>query len=181
MARRGATAYAYPPGLCLGDWHISQHAEMRVPSLSITCSDSWPGLMDECEKAMRGVPRQLRLPGPPFRMRRKHEWPVVLADWQQEIVDKRPRALICGLVPSDGCRDMNWTTRVVNGGETKRYEYPRYWFTNVSDDIRQLCTDTLDSLGVEWKHRTRHGKPYNISVAHKASVAPMDAHVGPKY
>ncbi|EFD69891.1 predicted protein [Streptomyces lividans TK24] len=28
---------------------------------------------------------------------------------------------------------------------------------------------------------TRHGNAYNISVARKASVALMDAHVGPKY
>jgi hypothetical protein len=35
--------------------------------------------------------------------------------------------------------------------------------------------------GIEWKQCTRHGNPYNISVARKASVALMDAHVGPKY
>ncbi|MEU0060012.1 hypothetical protein [Streptomyces sp. NPDC006334] len=59
--------------------------------------------------------------------------------------------------------------------------YPRYFFTNVSDDIRRLYTDTLDKLGVEWTQCTRNGDPLNISVARKASVALLDAHVGPKH
>ncbi|MHC8561358.1 hypothetical protein ACW23B_06065 [Streptomyces albidoflavus] len=68
------------------------------------------------------------------------------------------------------------------GGEKKRYEYPRYWFTNTSDDIRELFTDTLDKVGVMWTScAPRKGVPYNISVARKPSVALMDAHVGPKY
>ena len=67
------------------------------------------------------------------------------------------------------------------GGERKRYEYPLYFFTNVSADIRRLYTDTLDKLGVEWTPCMRGGNPYNISVARKASVALMDQHIGPKY
>jgi hypothetical protein len=111
---------------------------------------------------------------------KKHERPIVLGPWQQEIVDAHPWEFIRGLIHSDGCRITNWTTRLV-GGERKRYEYPRSSFTNVSDDIRRLCTGTLDKLGVEWTHCTRNGTPYNISVTKKASVALMDAHVGPKY
>lgn len=52
---------------------------------------------------------------------------------------------------------------------------------HVSDDIRRLSTDTLDQLGVEWTHCTRDGNPYDIPVARRASVALMDAHVGPEY
>lgn len=104
----------------------------------------------------------------------------MLEPWQRDIVDACPWDFVRGLIHSDGCRITNWTTRLV-GGERKRYEYPRYFFTNVSDDIRQLFTDTLDRLGVAWTHCTRHGNPYNISVARRASVALLDAHVGPKY
>jgi hypothetical protein len=68
-----------------------------------------------------------------------------------------------------------------NSSAGSSYEYPRYFFTNVSDDIRRLYSDTLDKLGVEWTLCTRDGNPFNISVARKASVALMDAHVGPKY
>lgn len=77
---------------------------------------------------------------------------------------------------SDGCRITNWTVR--NG---KRYEYPRYFFTDKSDDIRQLCTDALAKVGVQWTILARGSDPLNVSIARKASVALMDAHIGPKY
>ncbi|MFG2499531.1 helix-turn-helix domain-containing protein [Streptomyces sp. NPDC048441] len=193
-------AYSYLLGLYLGDGHIIQYSGHRVPSLMITCTESWPGLMDSCEQAMRDVfpdnsVCRVRRTGcrnvkvysnhlwcmfPQHGAGRKHERRIILEPWQQEIVDAHPWDFVRGLIHSDGCRNINWTTRLVSG-ERKRYEYPRYWFTNVSDDIRRLYTDTLDKLGVEWKHCTRHGNPYNISVARKASVALMDAHVGPKY
>ncbi|WP_405897258.1 helix-turn-helix domain-containing protein [Streptomyces sp. NBC_00727] len=193
-------AYSYLLGLYLGDGHIIQNKAMKTPSLSVFCAESWPGLMAECENAMRAVLSENSV----CRVRRKgcrevkvyskHLWclfpqhgpgmkhtrRIALAPWQQDIVDAHPWDFIRGLIHSDGCRTMNWTTRVV-GGVKKRYEYPRYWFTNVSDDIRQLYTDTLDKLGIEWTHCTRGGKEYNISVARRASVALMDAHVGPKY
>ncbi|GAA3005246.1 hypothetical protein JCM13580A_49930 [Streptomyces drozdowiczii] len=193
-------AYSYLLGLYLGDGHIIQNKAMKTPSLSVFCAESWPGLMAECEKAMRAVLSENSV----CRVRRegcrevkvysKHLWclfpqhgpgmkhtrRIALEPWQQEIVDAHPWDFVRGLIHSDGCRTMNWTTRVV-GGVKKRYEYPRYWFTNVSDDIRQLYTDTLDKLGIQWTHCTRAGKEYNISVARRASVALMDAHVGPKY
>ncbi|MEU6808464.1 helix-turn-helix domain-containing protein [Streptomyces sp. NPDC046831] len=193
-------AYSYLLGLYLGDGHISHYSGHRVPTLSITCAEAWAGLMDDCELAMRAVfpdnsvcrrrrtgcrevkvySKHLVCLFPQHGPGRKHERLIVLESWQQEIVDVHPWDFIRGLIHSDGCRITNWTTRLV-GGEHKRYEYPRYFFTNVSDDIRRLCTDTLDKVGVEWTRCTRNGNPYNISVARRASVALMDAHVGPKY
>ncbi|MFF4354183.1 helix-turn-helix domain-containing protein [Streptomyces sp. NPDC001530] len=194
------SAYSYLLGLYLGDGHISHYSEHRVPNLMITCADSWSGLMDDCEHAMRAVfpdnsvcrvcrtgcrnvkvySKHLHCLFPQHGPGKKHERRIALERWQQEIVGTHPWEFIRGLIHSDGCRITNWTTRQV-GGERKRYEYPRYFFTNVSDDIRQLYTDTLDKLGIAWTHCTRNGNPYNISVARKASVALMDAHVGPKY
>ncbi|MCF3170959.1 helix-turn-helix domain-containing protein [Streptomyces californicus] len=191
-------AYAYLLGLYLGDGHITSRRKQH--HLSIFCDASWPGVINEAEAAMAKVmpmPRTGRRQSsncvevksyskhwtcafPQHGPGKKHERPIALEAWQQEIVDSHPWHLIRGLVHSDGCRNMNWTTRVVKG-ELKRYEYPRYYFTNVSDDIRRIYTDTLDALGVVWTHCTRAGKPYNISVARRASVALMDAHVGPKY
>ncbi|MET9799900.1 transcriptional regulator [Streptomyces sp. NPDC006368] len=192
-------AYAYLLGLYLGDGCISEHRR-GVHYLRIMCADAWPGLIDACEAALRSV----RPDNSAYRVRRqgcvavtgsskhwpclfpqhgpgrKHERRIVLEPWQQEIVDAHPWEFVRGLIHSDGCRTTNWTTRVVRG-ERKRYEYPRYFFTNVSDDIRRLYTNTLDQLGVEWTYCTRNGNPYNISVARRASVALMDAHVGPKY
>ncbi|WP_031107146.1 hypothetical protein [Streptomyces sp. NRRL S-146] len=193
-------AYSYLLGLYLGDGHISHYSEHRVPNLMITCSESWPGLMDACEAAMRAVfpenstcrvrktgcsnvkvySKHLHCLFPQHGPGKKHERRIVLEPWQQGIVDARPWEFIRGLIHSDGCRITNWTTRTVAGAR-KRYEYPRYFFTNVSEDIRRLYTGTLDKLGVEWTLCTRNGDPFNISVARKASVALMDAHVGPKY
>ncbi|WP_316740366.1 helix-turn-helix domain-containing protein [Streptomyces sp. MK7] len=173
---------------------------MRSPSLSIACAEVHPGLVDECERAMRSVfPNnsvcRVRRKGcwevklysmhvwclfPQHGPGKKHERRIALEPWQQEIVDEHPWEFIRGLIHSDGCRITNWTTRVV-GGERRRYEYPRYFFTNTSADIIQLFTGTLDKLGVEWKSLNQSRAAVTISIARKASVALMDAHVGPKY
>ncbi|MYS86967.1 helix-turn-helix domain-containing protein [Embleya scabrispora] len=187
-------AYAYLLGLYLGDGHIVAHP--RSYSLSISCANAWPGLMQECANAITRV-----LPGSPpnFVPRqgckdvkrysqhwpclfpqhgpgRKHERSIVLEPWQNDIVRAEPWGLVRGLIHSDGCRNMNWTTRMVDG-ERKRYEYPRYLFANESMDIMRILTTTLNELGVEWRFARRN----NLSVARRASVALMDRHIGPKY
>ncbi|WP_236245554.1 helix-turn-helix domain containing protein [Streptomyces sp. CC210A] len=189
--------YAYLLGLYLGDGCISpQRHRKGLACLRIACADAWPGLIDACEAAVLavrpgGTVRRVQNDGcvtvtasgrhwtclfPQHGPGRKHERTIALEAWQQAVVDAHPWELVRGLVHSDGCRITNWTTRVV-GGVTKRYEYPRYFFTNRSDDIRRLFTDTLDLLGVAW---TQAGA-CNVSVARRASVALMDAHVGAKY
>ena len=61
-------------------------------------------------------------------------------------------------------------------GVVKRYEYPRYYFTNASADIRGLCCWALGMLDVSHPHPSER----NISVARKLAVAVLDEHVGPK-
>jgi hypothetical protein len=100
----------------------------------------------------------------------------VLEEWQEAVVEDHPEEFIRGLIHSDGCRVANWTTRIV-AGEKKRYEYPRYHFTNESVDIRNLFTNTLDALGIAWRYNNRNC----ISVARRESVAKLDEFVGPKY
>ncbi|PZG90481.1 transcriptional regulator [Streptomyces sp. NTH33] len=192
-------AYAYTLGLYLGDGCISSLCK-GVYFLRITCADAWPGLIDACAEAMQRIRPDHRV----FRVQRqgcqnvtcyskhwpclfpqhgpgkKHERRILLEPWQQEIVDAHPWEFIRGLIHSDGCRITNWTTRLV-GGERKRYEYPRYFFTNTSTDIVQLFTDTLDKVGVEWQPLNQSRAAVTISIARKASVALMDAHVGPKH
>lgn len=195
-----ASAYTYLLAQYLGDGHISQYSGHRVPNLMITCGDAWPGIADETEAAMRTVfpdnavcrvrrigchnvkvySKHLHCLFPQHGPGKKHDRKIVLEPWQREIVDAHPWEFVRGLIHSDGCRITNWTTRLV-AGERKRYEYPRYFFTNKSDCIRQLYTGTLDTLDITWTHCTRHGNPYNISVARKADVALLDLHVGPKY
>ncbi|WP_037906022.1 hypothetical protein [Actinacidiphila yeochonensis] len=191
-------AYPYLLGLYLGDGCLSA-ARRGVHVLRITCGNAWPGLADACEKAIR----QVRPHGSVYRNPqrgcvqvtasskrwpevfpqhgpgKKHERKIALEPWQQDIVDAYPWEFVRGLVHSDGCRITNWTEKTV-GGVRKRYEYPRYFFTNTSTDILGLYTATLDALGIPWT-RARHARAYNISVARRESVALMDAHVGAKF
>ncbi|KOY58544.1 helix-turn-helix domain-containing protein [Streptomyces sp. XY332] len=186
-----AASYAYLLGLYLGDGCISPHPR-GGHHLRIACADAWPGLIELCRAAITAVRPDhkvyvLQRQGcvavtsygrhwtclfPQHGPGRKHERRIVLEGWQQEIVDAHPWEFVRGLIHSDGCRITNWTVR--NG---KRYEYPRYFFTNKSADITRLLTSTLDRLGVDWKQ----ANACNVSIARKASVALMDAHIGPKY
>jgi hypothetical protein len=100
-------------------------------------------------------------PGP------KHERKIKLVDWQQDIVDEHPAKLVRGLIHSDGCRVMNKSMGRV---------YVRYFFDNVSEDIRQIFCRACDQLGIEW----RHPKEGTISIARRESIALLDTFVGPK-
>lgn len=191
-------AYSYLLGLYLGDGHIVSRRKQH--HLSVVQDNSYPGLIEAIACAMRSVMPKTRVgqrqrPGcteiksytmhwrcmfPQHGPGKKHERVIALEPWQQAIVDAYPWEFIRGLVHSDGCRITNWTTRMV-AGERKRYEYPRYFFTNVSDDIRRLYCEALDRVGVEWKATRRGDRVYNISVARREAVALMDCHVGPKH
>lgn len=183
-------SYAYLLGQYLGDGHIATH-KRGVHRLVITCCDQYPGIVTECEAALRlALPRN----GVDFRKRqgvvavssyskhwpcffpqhglgRKHERPIALVDWQRAIVEENPWPFIRGLIHSDGCRVIN---RVHAHG--RWYAYPRYFFSNESHDILELFADACDLVGVEW----RYNRYNSISVARRASVALLDQFVGPK-
>ena len=61
-------------------------------------------------------------------------------------------------------------------GRVAEYAYPRYFFSNLSADIRGLFCESCERLGLRWTQ----SNPRNISVSHRASVALLDEHVGPK-
>jgi hypothetical protein len=72
---------------------------------------------------------------------------------------------------TDGCRAIN----TVRHGD-KAYRYPRYQFSNRSQDIKDLFCAACDQIGVRW----RVMNAMNISVARRDSVAILDEFVGPK-
>ncbi len=188
-------AYAYLLGLYLGDGHITRHRR-GVFALSIFCCDTWPGLITAAKSAMCKVMPASSVFGvqrigmtevksyskhwpclfPQHGPGMKHSRKIELAEWQQVIVDRSPGDFARGLFHSDGWRGTNRVRRVLADGE-HRYEYPRYQFVNMSQDILRLCGEALDRLGVEW----RFSKPTTISVAKKEAVARLDVHVGLKY
>lgn len=102
---------------------------------------------------------------------KKHERVIALEPWQQSLVDQAPQAFLRGLIHTDGWRGLN---RVHVKG--RDYAYPRYQFSNRSDDIRELFTATCDALGIAWRPWGR----WHISVARREAVAAMDAFIGPK-
>ncbi|MGI8414572.1 MAG: transcriptional regulator, partial [Solirubrobacteraceae bacterium] len=73
---------------------------------------------------------------------KKHERPIVLAEWQQELIDRCPEQLVHGLIHSDGCRFQN-TGRC-------NWSWPRYAFAQTSDDIRDIFCRACDRLGLRW-------------------------------
>jgi hypothetical protein len=181
-------AYAYLLGLYLGDGHLVTTA--RVPVLRIYCADAWPNLIDLCAAAMKDVlassVQRVQKQGcvgvqsygkhwpcllPQHGPGKKHERPIVLAEWQREIVERHPGTFLRGLFHSDGCRFANRVT--VRG---KEYVYPRYMFTNESADIMGLCQWALDLIGIAWRMNRRN----SLSVARREAVAALDRHVGPK-
>jgi hypothetical protein len=188
-------AYAYLFGLYLGDGHIAHHRR-GVLRLTIACCDNWPGLMDAAAEATAAVMPassvgRLRRSGctmvnsyskhwaclfPQHGPGMKHTRAIVLEGWQEEIVAEFGEEFIRGLIHSDGCRAVNRVRRPLKDGD-RWYEYPRYFFTNASDDIRKLFTDALDRLGIEWRRSNKR----IISIAKKEAVARLDEFVGPKY
>ena len=182
-------AYSYLLGLYLGDGYIV-HTRRGVYWLRVFLDLRYPGIIESCADAMQAVigkkPGMAYTPGcvavnthskqwpclfPQHGPGPKHLRPIELVEWQQAIVAEHPEALLRGLVHSDGCRHTNRVT--VRG---KRYAYPRYNFTNASDDIRQIFCDACDAIGVEWRRMNAR----NISVARRASVARLDEFIGPK-
>jgi hypothetical protein len=193
-----AAEYAYLLGLYLGDGHIvlAGDRSKAVWRLSIWCADDWPGLMQECVRALRAVRPANRVSLTPKQgctevssysrhwpclfpqhgPGKKHLRKIELAGWQRAIVNQHPGEFARGLFHSDGYRGINRVRRSWDG-RNRWYEYPRYLFVNESADILRLCGEALDRLGVEW----RFSKPNTISVAKRGAVARLDEFVGPKY
>ena len=106
----------------------------------------------------------------------KHTRAIVLEPWQEELVAEHTGEFLRGLFHSDGCRMTNWARRTV-AGVARRYEYPRWFFSNKSTDILGLCSTSLDRLGIAH----RFPRPDTISVARRDAVATLDRVVGPKH
>jgi hypothetical protein len=186
--------YAYLLGQYLGDGTITRHG--RTLGLHLYLDAQYEEIIKESRLAMSRFslrePSVYRRPGtacvrltsygyvwatafPQHGAGKKHERKIELVDWQQEIVDEHPRALIRGLIHSDGSRCLNTFSVALKGGP-KVYSYPRYFFTNYSADIRKIFCDACDREGIRWSRSNWR----NISISHRRSVALLDSFVGPK-
>src|SRR5918992_2690426 len=107
---------------------------------------------------------------------RKHTRRIILTDWQRALTHAHPKELLRGLIHSDGCRTVNRFKTKLPSGRVAEYEYPRYFFSNLSADIRGLFCEYCERLGVRWTQSNHR----NISVSHRRSVAILDGFIGPK-
>jgi hypothetical protein len=189
-------SYAYLLGVYLGDGHLAWNG--RSWQLIVSLDAAHPAVVDDCRSAM-----VLTLPSRTPRLRphrsdrcvrvasmakawrelipqhgpgRKHERAIVLADWQRAIVERHTWPFVRGLIHSDGCRTTNRFKTRLPSGRVAEYAYPRYFFSNLSADIRGLFCESCDRLGL----RSTQSNCRNISISHRASVALLDEHVGPK-
>jgi hypothetical protein len=186
--------YCYLLGLYLGDGCISR-GPRGVYRLRVNLDIAYPGIVDECEAAIRTVAprnrvyRLLRTSNitkapepslvevsaysrtwvclfPQHGPGRKHHRRIELAEWQRELVARHPQLLLRGLVHSDGCRFMN---------TGRKWRHPRYSFSNRSEHILQIFRDACDLIGVRW---TNAG--HTVYVSRVADVATLDRFIGPK-
>jgi len=179
-------AYVYLLGLYLGDGCISS-CHRGVFRFRIALDTRYPGIIRSAAAAITeirgGVSHVQRQPGnwvevsgyskswpclfPQHAPGKKHDRPITLTAWQQELVGRWPDQLIRGLIQSDGCR-------FVNTGRGN-WTWPRYSFTQKSDDIRGIFCDACDHMGLHW---TQAGT--RIYISRKADVARLDQFIGPK-
>ncbi|MGH2808058.1 MAG: hypothetical protein ACRDKT_12385 [Actinomycetota bacterium] len=190
--------YAYLLGMYLGDGCIS-FMPSGVFRLRITLDEKYPLIIAECADAITAVRPETEMKVafvqrtgcievsaywkhwpcvfPQYGKGPKHLRKIALAGWQLSLVERHPRPLIRGLIQSDGSRFMNPVKRQWKAdGPTRLYAYPRYMFTNASDDIRRIFCDACDAVGIDW----RQSNSRTISIARRESVARMDEFVGPK-
>jgi hypothetical protein len=184
------TAYAYLFGIYLGDGHVV------AGRLDLYLDAAYQDVIAEVENSVLAAfpsasVRRQRRPGavrlvatgvdwarafPQHGPGKKHQRPIELELWQREITTSNPQPFLRGLIHSDGCRCVNEFETNLPSGRVASYAYPRYFFTNLSTDIRELFAEHCDQLGIRWTQSS----PRNLSVSHRRSVAALDAFIGPK-
>jgi hypothetical protein len=191
-----ADSYAYLLGLYLGDGCLGD--TRGSAQLGIYLDAAYPGIVQETEEAIRTtvpgchIGRYVRPEGGVVRLQafspiwlvafpqhgpgKKHRRKIELVEWQREITHAHPRELLRGLIHSDGCRTINRFSVDLPVGGRRVYAYARYFFSNLSADIRGIFTEHCDLLGVRWTL----SNPRNISIAHRRSVALLDEFIGDK-
>jgi hypothetical protein len=99
-------------------------------------------------------------------------WP----DWQLELTRAHPGSLLRALIHSNGCRVVNRFRSKLPSGRVAEYSYVRYFFTNLSADIRGIFIEHCDLMGI----RVTQSNHRNLTVSHRSSVAILEEVVGPK-
>lgn len=179
--------YAYILGMYLGDGHITKMP--RTYRLRIYLDLKYPEIIEECRDALSmlyPINKVSLYPGqgncgivvvhnsylsnhfPQHGPGKKHTRSIQLAEWQKDILRDHGLDFLRGCIHSDGCRDLN----IVNGKA-----YPRYSFSNMSSDIKEIVERVARSEGFTPK---RMSKGKVITFATRKDVNVLDHYIGPK-
>ena len=79
-----------------------------------------------------------------------------------------------GADPFDGCRVINRFRTKLPSGRIAKYSYVRYFFSNLSADIRRIFIEHCELLGI----RVTQSNHRNLTVSHRRSVAILEQLVG---
>ena len=190
------SAYCYLLGMYLGDGHLAGRRGGAL-ALRFTLDARYPRIIAETSATIRSVEPDATVrryertgqgavvlssshPAWPFAFPQhgpgpKHGRTIALEGWQLDLTRRYPAQLVRGLIHSDGSRTVNrFSVPLARGPRT--YEYVRYFFTNVSADIREIFRSHCELISV----RCTQSNSRNLSVADRASVAILDAIAGPK-
>lgn len=178
--------YAELLGLYLGDGHITVLA--RTDRLRLFLDARYTTIVTEAEALLRRVfpgsrvGRLVRHDGamvvlcvyhahlsclfPQHGPGKKHDRPIVLERWQEDLILAAPWAFLRGCIRSDGSAYIN---------RTGKYEYLSYCFDNYSQEILELFAAVCRFVGLEPRLNRR-----SVRIYRRASVALMEEHVGLK-
>jgi hypothetical protein len=107
---------------------------------------------------------------------KKHERPMELEPWQDEILKAEPWAFIRSCIWTDGCAFVNKT----DVHRCEPYEYLSYAFTNMSEGIVDLFVAACARVGVFTRVTSGRSGIWKVRINRRASVALMLQHVGLK-
>jgi hypothetical protein len=153
-------------------YEVMNAMETTFPGRTATRFHASSGASDVVQVCHPAIGRAFPQHGPG----RKHLRRIALEAWQLKLTHEHPEALIRGLIHSDGCRTENRFRTKLPSGRTAEYSYVRYFFSNLSADIRQIFVEHCELLGI----RVTQSNHRNLSVSHRASTAILEALVGPK-
>lgn len=190
-------SYVYLLGCYLGDGHLTLKPP-RCWTLRIACDRLYPQIIHEIHAAMSATFPERRSSQihassgasevvsichpaigrafPQHGPGRKHLRRIRLTAWQRQLTSEHPEALIRGLIHSDGCRVVNRFKTKLPSGRVAEYAYVRYFFSNLSADIREIFIEHCRLLGI----RVTQSNHRNLTVSHRHSVAKLERFVGPK-
>lgn len=191
--------YAYLLGCYLGDGYVVSHGKYTW-KLLVACDNRYPGIIEQVQQAIVttlgnsvgtvhpkdskstnvfSYGKSIPMLFPQHGVGAKHNRPIVLEVWQQEIVKTHPVDFMRGLYHSDGSRYIH---------RQGYNEYVKFNFTNRSKNIIDLFCQACDDIGLKYTVNTRPFKNtrgevnmgWTVTIGRKSDVEQCESLLGIK-